>query len=106
MGGCQNEETKKHGPNERTDQNSRKELNKMETSYLSDAEFKTLVIKMLKGLSEDLSSIKKTQSEMKDTLIEIKNNFQGNNNTMDEAENQISNLEYKETQNTQLEQGE
>ena len=24
QGGCQNEETKKHGPNERTDQNSRK----------------------------------------------------------------------------------
>ena len=30
---------------------------------------------MLKELSEDLSSIKNTQSEMKDTLIEIKNNY-------------------------------
>ena len=49
-----------------------KELNKMEISHLSDAEFKTLVIKMLKELSEDLNSIKKTQSEMKDTVIEIK----------------------------------
>ena len=36
-----------------------KELNKMEISNLSDAEFKTLVIRMLKELSEDLSSIKK-----------------------------------------------
>ena len=36
-----------------------KELNKMEISNLSDAEFKTLVIRMLKKLSEDLSSIKK-----------------------------------------------
>ena len=36
-----------------------KELNEMEISNLSDAEFKTLVIRMLKGLSEDLSSIKK-----------------------------------------------
>ena len=35
------------------------ELNKMEISNLSDAEFKTLVIRMLKELSEDLSSIKK-----------------------------------------------
>ena len=35
-----------------------KELNKMETSNLSDTEFKTLVIRMLKELSEDLSSIK------------------------------------------------
>ena len=31
----------------------------MEISYLSDAEFKTLVIRMLKKLSEDLNSIKK-----------------------------------------------
>ena len=42
-----------------------KELNKMEISSLSDAAFKTLVIRMLKELSEDLSSIKKTQSEIK-----------------------------------------
>ena len=38
-----------------------KELNRMEISNLSDAEFKTLVIMMLKELSEDLSSIKKMQ---------------------------------------------
>ena len=36
-----------------------KELKKMEISNLSDAEFKILVIGMLKELSEDLSSIKK-----------------------------------------------
>ena len=46
-----------------------KELNKMEISNLSDAQFKTLAIRMIKELSEDLSSIKKIQSEMKDTLI-------------------------------------
>ena len=55
-----------------------KELNEMELSNLSNAEFKTLVIRMLKGLSEELSC-KKAHSEMKDTLIEIKNNLQGNN---------------------------
>ena len=49
-----------------------KKLNKMKIINLSDAEFKTLVIRMLKELSEDLKSIKKIQSEMKDTLIEIK----------------------------------
>ena len=54
------------------------DLNEMEISNLLDAEFKTLVIRMLKELSEDLNSIKKIQSEMKDTLIEIKNNLQGN----------------------------
>ena len=42
-----------------------KELNEMETSNLSDAEFKTLVIRMLKELSEDLNSTKTIQSEMK-----------------------------------------
>ena len=38
----------------------KKELNKMEVSNLSDAEFKTLVTRMLKELSEDFISIKKT----------------------------------------------
>ena len=46
----------------------------MEINNLSDVEFKTLVISMLKELSEDLNSIKKIQFEMKDTLIEIKKN--------------------------------
>ena len=36
-----------------------KEQNKMEISNLSDAEFKTLVIRMLKELSEDLSNTKR-----------------------------------------------
>ena len=37
------------------------ELNKMEISNLSDAEFKTMVIRMLKKFSEGLNSIKKIQ---------------------------------------------
>ena len=81
------------------DQNSRKRLNKMEISNLSDAEFKTLFIKMLRELSEDLSSIKKTQLEMKDTLIEIKDNLQGNNSRVDKAKNKINDLEHKEATN-------
>ena len=73
-----------------------KELNETEISNLSDAEFKTLVIRMFKELSDDLSSIKNIQSETKDILIEIKNNLQGNNRRVNEAENQINDLEYKE----------
>ena len=42
-----------------------RELNKMEISNLSGAEFKALVIRMLKELNEDLNSIKKIQSETK-----------------------------------------
>ena len=76
----------------------------MEISNLSVAEFKTLVIRVLKELSEDLKSIKKIQSETKGTLIEIKNNLQGNNSRVDEAENQINNLEHKEAKNNQSEQ--
>ena len=48
----------------------------MEISNLSDAEFKTLVTRMLKELTKDLSSTKKIQSEMKDAQNEIKNNSQ------------------------------
>ena len=55
---------------------------------------------MLKELSEDLSSIKKIQSEMKDSLIEIKNNLQGNNSRLDGAKNQINDLEHKEVKTT------
>ena len=46
----------------------------MEISNLSDAEFKTLVIRMLKELSEALDSIKKIQSETKDAQVKIKKN--------------------------------
>ena len=73
-----------------------KEVNKLEMSNLSGAEFKTLVIKMLKELSEDLNSLKKILSETKGTLIRIKNNLQGNNHRVDEAENQMKDLEDKE----------
>ena len=80
-----------------------KELNKTEITNLSYAEFKTLVIRMLKELGEDLNSIKKIQSEMKNTLIEIKNNLQGNNSSVNKTMNQISDLEHKEAKNNQLE---
>ena len=39
-----------------------------------------------------------------DTLIEMKNNWQGNNSRMDKAENQINDLEHKEAKNNQAEQ--
>ena len=41
---------------------------------------------------------------MKDTLVEIMNNLQGHNSRVDEAENQINDLEHKEAKNNQLEQ--
>ena len=80
-----------------------KELKKMEINNLLDAELKTLIIKLFKELSEDLNIIKKIQSEMKDTLIEMKNNLYGINSGVDEAGNQINDLEQKEAKNNQSE---
>ena len=53
-----------------------KELNKMEVINLSEAEFKTLVIRMLKELIKYGKNIKE---EMKFTLSEIKKTLQGTN---------------------------
>ena len=61
---------------------------------------------MLRELSEDLSSIKTAQLETKDTILEIKNNLQGNYGRVDEAENQINDLKHKEARNNQSEQQE
>ena len=45
--------------------NTEKEPNKMETSNLLDAECKTLVIRMLKELSENFNSMKKNIETIK-----------------------------------------
>ena len=55
-------------------------------------------------LVRTLTALKKIQSETKDTLIEIKNNLQGNNVRVDEAKNPINDLEHKEAKNNQSEQ--
>ena len=54
---------------QRKNKTPEKELNKIVISNLSDAEFKRMVIRMFEELSEDLNSIKKTQTEKKDTLM-------------------------------------
>ena len=66
----------------------------MKKSNLSDAEFKTLVIRMLKELTGYFNSIKKNNSEMKVTLSDIKKNLQGTNSGVGEAKNQINDLEH------------
>ena len=63
-------------------------------------------MRMLKEISEDLNSIKKIQSDTKDTPIEVKNNLQGNNSRVNEAKNQSNGLEHKEEKNNQSEQEE
>ena len=78
-----------------------KELNEMEITNPSDAEFKSLVIRMLKELIEYDTAI---SEEMKVTLSEIKKNLQGTNSGEDEAENQINDLEHKEGKSIESEQ--
>ena len=79
----------------------------MEIVNLSDAEFKTLVIRTFRKMIEYGNCIKNTQAEMKITLSEIKNNLQGTNSGgEDEAEIQTNELEHKEEINIQPEQKE
>ena len=69
-----------------------KELSNKEIDNLSDAEFKTLVIRMLTEMVEYGHKIKE---EMKAIQSEIKENIQGNNNDGKETTTQINSLEQK-----------
>ena len=69
----------------------------MEIANLLDAEFKTLVIRMLPKLTEYGNSIK---DEMKVTQSEIKKNPQGIDSEGKEDGIQINDLEHKEEINT------
>ena len=80
-----------------------KELSDEDIANLSDAEFKTMVIRMLTELIE-LSH--KMKEQMKATQSEIKQNIQGTNTKGKETGTQINDLEQKEEINIQLEQNE
>ena len=77
-----------------------KEINETETVKLSDAEFKMLMTRMLRDLTEYGNS---TREEMKVTLSDMKRNLQGTNSGEVEAENQVNKLEHKEGKNIQSE---
>ena len=83
-------------------QTPEKELNKMEITNLSDSEFKTLLVRVPKLLTE-YNNIKE---EMKVELNEIKKNLQGTISGGEEAGIQINNLEHKEEISLQLQQQE
>ena len=75
-------------------------LSDEERDNLSDAEFKTLVTRMLTELTE-LS--RKMREQMKDTQSEIKQNIQGTNSDGKETGTRINGLEEKEEINIQPE---
>ena len=79
------------------------ELSDDETANLSDAEFKTLVIRTLTELVEYGHKI---EEEVKAMQSEIKKNTQGTNSEGKETGIQINNSEQKEETNIQPEQNE
>ena len=78
-----------------------KYLSNEEIDNLSDAEFKTLVIRMLTELFESDCKIEERVKAMK---TEIKENVQGTNSDRKETRTQIKGLEQKEERNIQPEQ--
>ena len=67
-----------------------KELTNKETANLSDAEFKTLVIRMFREMVEYGCKI---EEEVKAMQSEIKKNIQGTNSEGKETGTQIKNIE-------------
>ena len=72
--------------------------NDEEIANISDAQFKTLVIRMLTELVEYGC---KLEEKMKDMLSEIKENVQGTNSDGKETGTQINGVDQKEERNTQ-----
>ena len=58
----------------------------MEASNLSDIEFKVMVKRMLNNTKEDIETIKKNQSEIKNTIFEMKNILEGINSRLNKVE--------------------
>ena len=79
------------------------QLSDKEIANLSDAQFKTLVIRVLTELVE---YGRKLDEKMKAMLGEIKENVQGTKSDGKETGTQINGLEQKEEINIQLEQNE
>ena len=68
------------------------QLSKEEIANLSDAQFKTLIIKMLTDLVE---SVQKTDEKMKPMLRQTKENVQGTNSDAKETGTQINGVDQK-----------
>ena len=73
-------------------------LSNEESANLSDAEFKTLVIRML---TERVEYACKIEEKVKVMQSEIRQNIQGNNSEGKETRTQINDLEQKEEINNQ-----
>ena len=79
------------------------QLSEEEIANLSDAQFKTPVIKTLTELVE---SVAKPDEKMKPMQIETKENVQGTNSDVKETGTQINGVDKKEERNIQTEKNE
>ena len=79
------------------------QLSQEEIANLSDAQFKTLVIKMLTELVE---TVWKPDEKMKPMLRETKENVQGTKSDVKETGTQINSVDQKEERNIQPEKNE
>ena len=82
------------------------QLSDEEIANFSDAQFKTLVIRILQEFTAYFNSIKKTQAAMKVALCEIKKSLQGTNSDGKETGTQIDGVDQKEERNIQPEKNE
>ena len=95
---------KKIGPSERTDQSSGIiQLSSKQRANLSDAQFKTLVIRKLTELVE---FVRKVDEKIKAMLRETKENVQGTNSDVKETGTQTNGVDQKEERNIQPEKNE
>ena len=95
--------------------NTQVQINEEETGKLPEKEFTIMIVKMIKNLeskiekmqesiSKDLEELKNKHTVTNNTIIEIKNTLEGINSRIYEAEEQISELEYKMVEITSEEQ--
>ena len=103
------------------DKTPEKQLNEVEIVNLPEKEFRTVIVKMIQDLgktmeakiekmqemfNKDLEELKNKQTEMNNTIIEMKTTLEGINSRITEAEEWISDLEDRMVEFTTAEQNE
>ena len=101
------------------DKTAEKQLNEVEISNLPEKEFRIMIVKMIQDLrkrmeakikkmqemfNKDLEELKDKQTEMNNTIIEMKTTLEGINSRITEAEERITDLEDKIVEITTAEQ--
>ena len=89
------------------DKTPEKQLNEVEIGNLPEKEFRIMIVKMIQDLgksmeakieemqemsNKELEELKNKQTEMNNTITEMKNILEGNNSRITEAEEWISDL--------------